>query len=212
MLYVNLMVVKGSLLIFKKQFRFTLQQYKGIMKKIILLVLFVSSFTIYSQSNKIIKLELQDSILKKTIADFIVSQKEVYPKFEKEGYIQLRQTYFNKYARQDSLKFQYDISDQYYRPTNNLPGFYTYIEGKLVLIFDNSLTSINFLNSKKRQRKINRLVKPYLSKTIHLKIKDDSGKVIINDKHFRDESITIHGGVTLSIYENGKVIIKSGNL
>ncbi|WP_438973552.1 hypothetical protein [Polaribacter sp.] len=178
--------------------------------KIIRLLLLVICFPIYSQGNKIIKLKLKDSILKKTITDYIISKENDSSEFKRIGYIALRQIYLNEEAINNDLKSKFDITDQYYRPTNDLPSFYTYIEERLVLIYDHSVISKNTPYSKKKQRKINRLVKPYLNKTIRLKIRDDNGKLIVKDRHFRDEKITLHGGILLSIYENGKVIIDSG--
>ena len=179
------------------------------MKKVLFFFL-LGFMQINSQNNNLIKLELKDSILKKTIADYIILKKNDSSEFKRIGYIALRQIYLNEEAINNDLKSKFDITDQYYRPTNDLPSFYTYIEDRLVLIYDHSVISKNTPYSKKKQRKINRLVKPYLNKTIRLKIRDDNGKLIVKDRHFRDEVITLHGDILLSIYENGKVIIDSG--
>ena len=96
--------------------------------KIIRLLLLVICFPIYSQGNKIIKLKLKDSILKKTITDYIISKENDSSEFKRIGYIALRQIYLNEEAINNDLKSKFDITDQYYRPTNDLPSFYTYIE------------------------------------------------------------------------------------
>ena len=178
------------------------------MKSIKYVILFLS-ISIYSQKN-IIKLELKDSILKKTIADYIILKKNDSSEFKRIGYILLDIVYLNDVAMNGSLKLKYYIQEQYYRPTNNLPSFYTYIEDKLVFIYDNSIFSRNTLNTKKKQRKINRLVRPYLNKTTHLRIRNDSGKLIVNDRHLRDEMVVTGGGLTLFVYEDGKVVVKPG--
>ena len=176
------------------------------MRNKIIAIFVLLSLTTFSQ-NKILKLELKDSILKNTISNFIISIKKKNIDFERFGYISLRQIYFNEEATNNDLRYKYFISNQNYRPINNLPSFYTYVNNKLVLIYQNSLITENTPYSRKKQRKIDRLVKPFLNKIIHLKIRDEKGKLIINDKYFRDESINV-GGIFLSIYANGKVIVK----
>lgn len=121
------------------------------MKSIKHVILFLS-ISIYSQKN-IIKLELKDSILKKTIADYIISTKNAKPEFKRIGYILLDIVYLNDVAINGSLKLKYFIQEQYYRPTNNLPSFYTYIEDKLVFIYENSIFSRNLLILKKSNEK-----------------------------------------------------------
>ena len=173
--------------------------------KIILFFVFISQ-TGFSQNEKIEKFSLLDTLLVSTIKDYIVKRKQEYAEFNKFGYIEVRLLYFKI---NDKLKF--GINDQYYRPNKKhqrLPKYYCYIEDKLVLFYNSSQIYLPSMYSKKNQRKIDRISRPYLNKRIHLKARDKNGKIIINDRNFRDESFNIHGGIILSIFNNGTFEIK----
>ena len=164
----------------------------------------------FCQKQSIEKIQLSDTILVNTIKDYIIKRKQNYDKFKKLGYIDLEMLYFNKQTRKDQLEFKFTIVDEYYRPRKNrFPRYYCYIEDKLILMYD--VLSHSFLepmHSKKNQRKLIRIMKPFFEKSIHLKVKDNDGNIIINDKNFVDEQYNIHGGITLSIFDNGKFTIE----
>ncbi len=181
-------------------------------KKYFLLFILFTFQVSFSQSGRIEKIQLSDTILVKTIKDYIIKKKQNYDKFNKLGYIEVEMLYFNRKAINNKLKLKYNIVDQYYRPDGKkqkTPRYYCYIESKLVLLYDiSSQFYLKSTYSKKNQRKLNRLIKPFFEKPIHIKIKDKNGEIIINDKNFVDESYNIHGGITLSIFNNGKFEIE----
>jgi hypothetical protein len=171
------------------------------------------TFQISFCQNKLIeKIQLSETILVKAIKNYIIKTKQNYDKFNTQGYIEVRTIYFNKEATTNKLKIKHLIKDQYYRPDGKkqiIPNYYCYIEGKLVLFYDVSLKMyLKLTYSKKKQRKLNRIIKPFLKKPIHLKIKDKSGNIIVNDKEFIDGEFNIHGGITLSIFNNKKFKIE----
>jgi hypothetical protein len=155
-----------------------------------------------SQNVNIEKLELSNELFINSINNFVKKRKKESPKFKNLGYVEVRLLYVNNEAINDELKYKFIIVDQYYRPNRlkqNLPKYYFYIEDKLVLLYNELEIYNTSSNSKKHQRKIDRLIKPYLNEPTHLKVKNEDGKIIINDRNFRDESFNIHGGIKLYI-------------
>lgn len=120
--------------------------------------------------------------------------------------------YFNIEAINNELKYKYRIKDQYFMPEikkNQLPKKYCYINDKLVLIYNSSFrTNLKYVDINKMQKKLKKIIKPYMKKPIHIKFKDKEGNIIIDDKNFYDEKINLHGGINLSIYNNNKVEIE----
>lgn len=166
----------------------------------------------YSQCNFLHETKLSDSTLLQTLDKYIEDTKSKNPEFQNLGYIEVNLIYYNKTAINDDISIRYRISDQYFKPNYTIGAFvnyYCYIKGKLVLIYNR--TNKNFLKSKcqkRHQKKLDKIVKPYLKKPIHVKAKDKEGNVIINDKNFIDEKFNIHGGIILSIRNNGKFKIE----
>lgn len=177
--------------------------------KLFFLLLFTQP--LLCQNWKIEKIEISDTILYNTLKDYIKTKKKENPKFLNKGYVDVSVEYRDRGGSKDKVKIEYYLIDQYYFPRKlgNLPRFYCYIDEKLIFIKDHHEEFVKYKSIKKALRKINRLVDPYLNKRIHLKARDENGKVFINDKYFRDETFTIHGGITLSIYNNGKYEVKS---
>lgn len=171
------------------------------------IILFAAQFN-YGQNQKIEKIQLSDSILVKNVKNFILKIKEDNIKFKDIGYIEIKTIYYNREAKKNELLLKYQIKDQYYRPNSKkqyLPKYYCYVENKLVLLYDISFQIYSKKKySKKNQKRINKIVKPFLKKPIHLKIKDNNDNIVINDKKFIDEEYNIHGGIILSIFNNGK--------
>ena len=177
--------------------------------KYLFIFLFCFSINIYAQSYKIEEIILTDTIFMKAIKAFINKRNKIYPKFKKIGYLQIKLLYFNKQAINNQLMLSYRIIDQYYSlnlkdPPILFPKYYSYFNSKLILIDDEILainSSLNF--TRKSKRKLIKIIEPYLNKKEHIIVKNENGKVIINDKNFRDESFKMHGGIILDIYKNG---------
>ena len=180
----------------------------------IFILIFHFSISGFSQSHKIDKIEISDTILSKTISDFIFKKKKSYPEFEEKGYIEVELRYFNDKAINNELHFEYKIKDQYYRKRMTtspklFPIFYCYINRKLILFYDGALANyFEYDFTKKSKRKLIKKMKPFLGKPHHIIAKDENGNIIVNDKNFVDESFNIHGGITLSIYRNGRIKIE----
>lgn len=173
------------------------------MKNTFLIFLFINLNFFSQKKNNIQFFEIKDDILKNVLIEFIDKRKNNHEKFTKYGYIEMRLKYLNNTALTDEIKKKYRIVDQYYRPVLNkggLPKYYTFIKDKLVFLYDPLYINKDHLNSKKNQKKIDKLIKNYLPKPIKIKLKDDTGKVIAIDKNFRDEVYNLHGGITLIIY------------
>lgn len=166
----------------------------------------------YGQNDKIEKTQIFDTVLVKNIEKYITETKSKSNEFNEIGYIEIKLMYYNAEAINDDLKYKYRIKEQYFMPEiekMQLPEKYCYINNKLILIYNNSFrTDFKHINVKKMQRKLRKIVKPYLKKPIHIKVKDNEGNTIIDDKNFYDEKVNIHGGIILSIYNNNKVEIE----
>ncbi|MBC3845212.1 hypothetical protein H8K90_02365 [Winogradskyella echinorum] len=184
------------------------------MKSVLSVLLIIMMQQAFSQNFSIDKIELQDTILITQIKKFISSTKKKKSVFENRGYVELRYKYVNKQTKGDELRYKISIKDQYYRPEIDrmiCPRYYCYIEGKLVLIYDLWSDMLEQPKYKKRiKRKLKKLMKPYLDKPKHIKVRDSTGEIIINDKDFVPESFNIHGGITLSIFGNGEFKIEKG--
>lgn len=186
------------------------------MKYVLIIFILFISFSIESQNYSLGKIELKDTILTSQIKKFIIDNKENKEIFKTRGYIELRCKYVNKQTKSRSdLVYKYAIKDQYYIPKLDRivsPQYYCYIEGKLILIYGlwSDLT-IEVPKYKKRlKRKLRRLLKPYFDKPTHIKARDSTGKVVINDKNFIPEMHNLHGGITLSIFGNGEFKVEKG--
>lgn len=175
------------------------------------LIIFISEIG-FCQNKSIKKIELSDTVLVKTIKNYIVKTKQNYDKFNEFGYIELKTIYFNRDSKKSKVKIKYQIKDQYFRPNlkkQMIPSYYCYIEDKVVLVYDilsKYYLKINY--SKKKQRQLNRLIKPFFKKPTQLKVKDRKGNIIINDKEFVEEEFNIHGGIILSIFNDMKFKIE----
>ena len=173
--------------------------------------LFVYFFFInnsFCQKNDPYLVKIKDSILIKNIIKYSNYTKKINSDLKEKGYISLEEIYKNTKALNKEIKFKYHYSRQYYRPKNKLPCYYSFINENLILIFDESLRCNSNNISRKKQKKVDKIIKPYLSKPIHLKLKDENGNYIFNDKNFRDETIILHGGRILIIYGDNSFEIK----
>lgn len=175
---------------------------------ILLLVLIQQAF---SQDFSLDKIELKDTILEKTIKNFIEDRKTKNVEFVTKGYVEVRLIYLNRGTLKEELRYKYSIVDQYFRPKgkySTIPTYYCYINEKLVLFYDSWSDSYKKPKYKKKtMRKLVKLLKPYFDKPKHIKVRDSTGKVIINDKDFVEEGYNLHGGIELWVYADGKTKI-----
>ncbi|MCK5401959.1 MAG: hypothetical protein KAJ28_10030 [Flavobacteriaceae bacterium] len=182
---------------------------------IFLIILFLSYAGLgYSQTSRIELVQLKDSVFLKGVSEIIKKAKIQYPPFKDKGYIQVYLNYLNKEAVNEQIFAEYRVNDQYFslklRYTRSLfPKFYSYIDGKIILIYNKTVPILNLGFSKRSKRRLIKKMEPFLSKKEHLIARDNNGKIIINDKSFRpNESFKLHGGWFLKIYANGKYDIE----
>lgn len=181
--------------------------------KYIFLYIFLLIYQLnYSQCNSIQEIKLSDEILVETINKFIVERETKNPEFLNLGYIEVKLIYYNRDAIGNDFNIKYQIKDQYFKPNSKkdiLPKYYLYLKDKLVLIYNLTEEKLTMLNYKwKYQKKLDRIIKPFLKKPVHIKAKDKDGNVIINDKKFIDEKFNIHSGIVLSIRNDNSFIIE----
>lgn len=191
-----------------------MQQYK-----LIAIILWTVISTVSSYGQELKEIEINSQVLKKVAKEFIVNTKKENKRFNDYGYVEITLVFYDAKAISNK-KISYIIKDQYYNLGNlhssskKIPDYYTYIEGKITFIFIDDLLNEFWkkpINVKKEKRKISKLLKPFLSKSEHLIVRDKKGKKVIDDRNFRpDESYNIHGGITLNIYANDEYeIIKN---
>lgn len=138
------------------------------------------------------------------ISEFIKTTKNENAKFMDHGYIEARVIFYDENPTKKDIILSISLKDQYYehKITNyNIPYSYFYVDQKLVLFYIDFIT-FNKSNKKKKIKKIIRKIKPFLFPKEHIVAKDNTGKIIIDDKNFREEIINIHGGKILHINKN----------
>ena len=169
---------------------------------------------VQSQNIKIQEIKLEDTHLKKTITNFIENRKKEFNKFETYGYITVSLDFYNKNAKKEELSYVYSIKDQYVslKKENSffIPLQYTYIKGKIVLLYNKSILKNNTIKfSKNSKNKFIRKVNKFLKKKEHLIVYNSKGEKVIDDKDFiSNEEYNIHGGIVLKIFANNSIIIK----
>ena len=182
------------------------------MKHIFLsIILLIFQFN-YSQNNSIKRAKLSNEILIKTINNFIEDVETKNPEFKKIGYIEIKIIYYDRNALGKNFNIKYQIKDQYFKPNlknDILPKYYLYLKNKLILIYNLVEEKAIMLNYKKSYlKKLNKIIKPYLKKTEHIKAKDKLGNIIIDDNNFIDEKFNLHSGIILSIRNNNSYTIE----
>ena len=181
--------------------------------KILIFLFFIQQSFSYSQSFKIQKIELDSSVLKKEITNYINKQKRVSSKFKNFGYIIVKLDFYssNSNTKPKALSHAYSIKYQYapLKKESNYPFFFTFINDKIVLLYINKLSGNNqSLICKKSKKRLARKVKKTLGKTERLLALNEKGEKIIDDKNFNpNESFNIHGGIYLKIYSDNTIEI-----
>lgn len=179
------------------------------MKAFSLILLFVFSLSSsYSQLIKINKIEVPESELTIAVEKFITKTKDDNTNFRNKGYLTIMLLFYNESAKQEEIKYSYHITDQYSQLKKGddeslFPNSYCYFNKKLALFHYPFSPSIKFTT--KSKKKLIRKMIPFLNKKEHLKVKDENGKIIINDKYFRDDSYKIHGGMNIHIYGDNTI-------
>ncbi len=184
------------------------------MKNVLSVLLLVFVQLIYSQNFSIDKISLQDAILATQIKKFIGDIKKEKSIFDSRGYIELKYKYVNKQTKGEELRYKISIKDQYFRPDLDrsiCPRYYCYIEEKLILIYGLWSDILKQSEYKKKvKRKFKKLLRPFFDEPEHIKVRDSTGEIVINDRDFVPEMYNIHGGIVLSVFGNGEFKINKG--
>jgi len=129
--------------------------------KLLILVLYIGCFSLNAQGIDIFKISLNDTILKQNISEYIKETKTFDSEFNHIGYVIVVIKGLNNYNKEKDIFRIYNIYDSSYPlekhdQDKRYPNYYTYVDEKLVLFF-NDLNKEIFKNtfSCKSKKKIN---------------------------------------------------------
>jgi hypothetical protein len=137
--------------------------------------------SIPAQELEIHEIKLTDTILKNTISDYIKETKQNFPEFNSVGYIKVSIRSVNKPYLGKNLKRVYKIEDAGIEVLDKnedlwYPNYYTYIENKLVIIYNKTIDDLLEIRfSKKSKRKFRRVLEGYLPTKKKFKFRDFEG-------------------------------------
>lgn len=184
------------------------------MIKALFITLFTLAFGISNAQSCIPEVKINDSIILNTLTKFILERTAKFEDFKSKGYITIHVNYFNDKAINSDLKITLTIRDQYHEPqtTNNkmFPSSYSYFNDKMIFFYETN-SSENYISEKCKKNFIKK-IQPYLEKKTHLKIKDENGNIIIDDKNFRDNTYNLHTGIILNINANKTYLLERENM
>lgn len=184
------------------------------MIKALLITLFTLAFGISNAQSCIPEVKINDSIILNTLTKFILERTDKFEDFKSKGYVTIHVNYYNDKAINSDLKIILTIRDQYYEPalSNNkmFPSSYSFINEKMILFYETNFSE-NYINDKCKKKFLKKM-QPYLEKKTHLKIKDENGRIIIDDKNFRDNTYNLHTGIILKINADKTYLLERENL
>lgn len=149
-----------------------------------------------------------------TILDtFLIQQLELFIQEEsrKDSLFRSGLGYMQVFASQDveaGIDQRYYINNEFHslKETDNdpaFPPFYSYVAGRLVLIYMQVWDGfICYRYSNNSKKALQRKLESFLPKSKKLVARDKEGKIFIRDKHFRIETVKLHGGKYIYIYQN----------
>ena len=172
------------------------------MRFFILILFILHSNFLFCQNSKINiqYITLKNKIIEKEIEEIVdkeIENDKTNGFFKKGlGYINL---YMENYVHGDTLAKCYVEPSMYSLKKGDenakYPIFYTYINGRIVLIYINILQNfINPIFSERSKSKIRRKLNYFLEKTTDQTFYDDSGKKAFRDKNFRIDYFKFDSG------------------
>lgn len=92
------------------------------------------------------------------------------------------------------------------------PPFYSYVDGRLVLIFSSQLERVGgkIAFTTKSKARLRKQVDRFLEKTERAVFRDMNNKKVFTDRHFRMDYIQFDNETTVFLLRNGKAIVKKG--
>ncbi|PWK20942.1 hypothetical protein [Xanthomarina spongicola] len=184
--------------------------------KLSVLIFFVSSlFSVQAQELEIHEIKLKDTILKSTISDYIKETKTFDSEFNHIGYIIVVIKGLNNYNKEKDIFRIYNIYDSSYPLEKNdqdimYPNYYTYVDDKLVLIYNDLNKEVfDYTFSCKSKKKMRTLMEPFLSPKI--KSKDLPKNKLERDfiKDFREQYVRFRHTELIIIKDKEPIVIKN---
>ena len=179
-----------------------MQQHEVDMKKHLTILLYLLPYCAAAQNGtfNIQEIAIQDTFLVNQINIFI-NETERREEFTNGlGYVVVEKS---KDYQEDTL-YSYQIYDQYASfdegSTNNLPVCYAEVSDRLVLFETDVLDTDLVEYSTKSKRKLRKKLEPFLAFKEHLLVKDEAGRIVIDDPSFRPDEIVPLDGYMRLIY------------
>lgn len=192
------------------------------MRVLIILALLANSLCSFGQNNVPVTIQcvtLRDEVLKKEIINIIAEESNSNDPdslFKKGlGYVVV---HIQSYSRGDTLTKYYIapslISLKEKDFDDNYPNFYSYVGGRIVLIYINEIQkSLNISYSDKSKSELRKKLDQFLEKTTDQTFFDNSGNKAFRDKKFRIDHFKFDAGKYVYIMKNKlPVIIREKNI
>lgn len=166
--------------------------------------------TAFGQINDIPGARITDSILLDEISYFIEQENKEDANYFKNGmgYLILRALNTHKQPGKDkNLPRTFTLNVQYIELEKlpQLPTAFTKVNSRLILIYlDHTTDFITFSGSKRKTKKLSRLIDAQLPEKKTLKYKTESGEKI-KLTNFSESRVRLHGGIRIEIFEDGSV-------
>lgn len=182
----------------------------------LILIFFVFNIlSVPSQDFEIHEIELTDTVLISTISEYIKETKTFDSLFNHVGYVKVDIRGLNNYNKEKEIFRIYYITDSSYPLEKNdqdksYPDYYTYIDDKLVLIYNDlnkELFKYTFSSSSKK--KLRKLMDPFLSPKITPKYLPKNKKERDFIKDFREQYVRFRHTELIIIKGENPIVIKN---
>jgi len=157
------------------------------------------------------EITITDQELLKQIG-ILIEEEQKDSVFRRRGYISV--SYANLSYKEEHVIRSYILNPEYKSIDNleieyNFPLFYSFVNNKLVTLVNRPIfDSICYQIKTKSKKAFQRIVEPYLEKPIWIKMPNSNGKGTSRAKFRPNDLFQLHGGKTLYILADGRVIIK----
>jgi hypothetical protein len=182
----------------------------------LILIFFVFNIlSVPSQDFEIHEIELTDTVLISTISEYIKETKTFDSLFNHVGYVKVDIRGLNNYNKEKEIFRIYYITDSSYPLEKNdqdksYPDYYTYIDEKLVLIYnDLNKELFQYTFSCKSKKKLRKLTEPFLGPKITPKDLPKNKKERDFIKDFREQYVRFRHTELIIIEGEKPMVIKN---
>ena len=181
----------------------------------LIIILCITCFKVYAQDIDIINVTLNDTVLKQNISEYIKETKAIDTTFNNIGYIIVNIKGINNYNKGKDVFKIYNIYDSSYSLENKdkdnmYPHYYTYVDDKLVLIYnDLNKELFQYAFSYKSKKKLRKLTEPFLSPKIKPKDLPKKRKERDFIKDFREQYVRFRHTELIIIKGEKPIVIKN---